>query len=267
MAFLATRHHRERLVLRPLPERKRSRSAVWSLRVAGFAPVLAGVSLLAHNIGMVDTPAFLVLGACVAIIALVGLVVIAAALRSLWMKGTKGGRSVIAALFFSIVTLTPYAIGTAAFFANPRQNDVSTDLVDPPLMESEARLTAVNPLAVVAADLRDGYPELSGRRYKAPPEAIEQTILAVAEARGWQLVSRRGRISADDELFFEFSYRVPVLAIPGVIVIRLADEGDTSFVDMRARTGHVPHDLGWNARLIASYLTALDFELVGIVEA
>jgi hypothetical protein len=49
--------------------------------------------------------------------------------------------------------------------------------------------------------------------------------------------------------------------------LRLADEGDTSFVDMRARTHFVPHDLGWNARLIEQYLKTLDFELIGIVEA
>jgi hypothetical protein len=253
--------------LRPLPGRQRSRTAGWSLRFAVFAPILALVSLLAHHLGMVDTPTFLVLAGCVAAIALTGLVLIFVAGRSLWLKGSKGGHQVIGALFFTILTLAPFTVAATAFFANPYQNDVSTDLVDPPLLAEETRLSAADPMAIVAGHLKDGYPELSGRRYKAPPEAIEKTILGVAEARGWKLVSRRGRIGADDELFFEFSYWIPVLGMPGSVILRLADEGDTSFVDMRARTHFVPHDLGWNARLIEQYLKTLDFELIGIVEA
>lgn len=267
MAYLGIRQHREPLILRPLPSRQRSRSAGWALRFAVFAPILALVSLLAHYFGMVDTPAFLVIAGCVAVIALVGLALIVVAFNSLWLKGTKGGRQVIGALFFTILMLAPYTVAATAFFSNPYQSDVSTDLVDPPLLAEEARLPDADPKAIVAGRLRDGYPELSGRRYKAPPEAIAETILQVAEARGWKLVSRRGRIGANDELFFEFSYRIPVLAIPGSVVLRLADEGDTSFIDMRARTDYVPHDLGWNARLIDGYLKTLDYELIGIVEA
>jgi len=267
MTYLGARHHRERLILRPLPARQKSRSAVWALRFAVFAPILAAVSLAAHHLGLVATPTFLVLAGCVAVIALIALATIFSALRSLWLKGTKGGHQAIAALFLTILMLAPYVAGAVAFFANPYQSDVSTDLVDPPLLAEETRFSAADPMAIVAGHLRDGYPELSGRRYKAPPEAIQKTILEVAEARGWKLVSRRGRIGADDELFFEFSYRIPVLAIPGSVVLRLADEGDTSFIDMRARTHYVPHDLGWNARLIEDYISKLDFELIGIVEA
>jgi hypothetical protein len=204
MAYLGSRNHREPLILRPLPGRQRSRTAGWSLRFAVFAPILALVSLLAHHLGMVDTPTFLVLAGCVAAIALTGLVLIFVAGRSLWLKGSKGGHQVIGALFFTILTLAPFTVAATAFFANPYQNDVSTDLVDPPLLAEETRLSAADPMAIVAGHLKDGYPELSGRRYKAPPEAIEKTILGVAEARGWKLVSRRGRIGADDELFFEF---------------------------------------------------------------
>lgn len=267
MSYLGARHHRERLILRPLPARQRSRSAAWALRFALFAPVLAMVSLLAHYLAIVDTPTFLVLAGCVVVIALVGMVLIFVAFNSLWLKGTKGGRQAIGALFLAILMLAPYTVAATAFFSKPFQSDVSTDLVDPPLFAEDMRLSDADPMAIAAGHLRDGYPELSGRRYKAPPEAIEETILAVADTRGWKLISRRGRIGADDELFFEFSYRVPVLGIPGAVVLRLADEGDTSFIDMRARTLYVPHDLGWNARLIDQYLKTLDYELIGIVEA
>ncbi|MCI5073647.1 DUF1499 domain-containing protein [Oricola sp.] len=242
-------------------------SAGWSLRFAIFAPVLALISLLAHYQGWVDTPTFFNLVASAVTIALVGLVLIIMALHSLWMRGTMGGRRAILALFLTAFTLAPFVLAGVGWVLRPHQADVSTDLIDPPLLEAEVRVTDDNPAAIVASRMRDGYPHLAGRRFKAPPEAIEETILTAAANQGWTLASRRGRIGADDELIFEFTYTIPVLAIPGSVVLRLTDEGDTSFIDMRARTDFVSHDLGWNARLIARYLDTLDFQLIGIVEA
>ena len=92
-------------------------------------------------------------------------------------------------------------------------------------------------------------------------------MLSVAETYGWGLVSRRGRIGADDELHFEFSNRVPVIGLPGEVILRISDEGDTSFVDFRGRLPQLPHDLGWNAMLADRYLRTLDYELVGVAGA
>lgn len=267
MAMLRVGRRREPLILRPLPGRKRSLAAGWSLRFSIFAPVLGIVSIIAHLAGVVDTPTFFVLVNCVLALALIGLVLIVVAFRSLWLYGTRGGRRASWALFLTLLTLLPFCLYAFAWIAAPHQSDVSTDVVDPPLLVEETNAPGGNPAALVASRLKDGYPHLSGRRFKAPPDAIEETILRTAEKQGWTLVSRRGRIGADDELYFEFSYMIPVLAIPGSVVLRLSDEGDTSFVDMRARTEYVTHDLGWNARLIDRYLKALDFDLIGIVAA
>lgn len=267
MAMLRVGRRREPLILRPLPARKRSLAAGWSLRFSIFAPVLGVVSLIAHLAGVVDTPTFFVLLNCVLALALIGLFLIIVALRSLWLNGTRGGRRASWALFLTFLTLLPFCLYAFVWIVTPHQSDVSTDVVDPPLLVEETESPGGNPAALVASRLKDGYPHLSGRRFKAPPDAIEETILRTAEKQGWTLVSRRGRIGADDELYFEFSYNIPVLAIPGSVVLRLSDEGDTSFVDMRARTEYVTHDLGWNARLIDRYLKALDFDLIGIVAA
>ena len=254
---------RKPMVLRPLPERRRSHAAGWSVCFATFAPVLAIVSLVAHNMGVVDTPTFLILLKWVVIVALMGLVLVGGAFRSLWTHGMKGGRRAIWALFLSLITLAPFGLGTFAWMTRPHQADVSTDIASPPLFASEAaRATDGDGMP----NLANGYPQLNGRRFKAPPDAIEETILKTAEKQGWKLVSRRGRIGADDELFFQFAYVVPILAVPGEVVLRLSDEGDTSFVDMRARTDFVTHDLGLNAWLIDRYLKALDYDLIGIVD-
>lgn len=266
MAVFYRKAYREPLILRPLPARPRSLAAGWSLRIALLAPMLALVSLGAHAAGIVDTPTFLVLLDCVGLIALFGLLLVFLALRSLWLKGTRGGRQAITALIVTILTLAPYMAAAAAWVSYPRQADVSTDFADPPLRAVELRGGAADHAALVAGGLGDGYPTLAGRRFKAPPDVIEQTLQTVAAKQGWTLVGRRGRIGADDELDYEYAYRIPVLAIPGSVVVRILDEGDTSFVDIRARTDFVSHDLGWNARLIDAFMGDLDFELIGIVD-
>lgn len=48
------------------------------------------------------------------------------------------------------------------------------------------------------------------------------------------------------------------------ISIRLSEEAETTFVDMRSVSRFGPHDLGANADIISTFLTALDAELVGI---
>lgn len=48
------------------------------------------------------------------------------------------------------------------------------------------------------------------------------------------------------------------------ISIRLSEEAETTFVDMRSVSRFGPHDLGANAQIIAAFLAALDAELLGI---
>jgi hypothetical protein len=266
MASLHSRRYRNPLILRPLPRRKPSRTAAWALRLAAFAPILAIVSLLTYRAGYVDTRVLFTLAGIVLIIALTGVILIAVALQSLWSRGTRGGRQAIGAIFLSIPTLAPFAAAGILWLAMPRQADVSTDLVDPPLFAEELDESRVSRSALVAARLKDGYPTLSGRRYRAAPDAIESTILDVADTFGWQLQSRRGRVGANDELFFEFVSSVPVLTLPGNFVLRVTDEGDTSYVDLRGRLPQVRHDLGWNAYVAERYLQTLDYELVGVAE-
>lgn len=267
MVFARSRRYREPLYLRRLPSRPRSRTAFWALRFAAFAPLLALVSVFALRTGIADTSVFLVLVACVLAVALAGLILIAAALQSLWSRGTRGGRAVIWAIFFSVLTFAPFAAGSFLWTARPRQVEVSTDLVDPPLFASEARSVSNASPALAAATLKNGYPGLTGRRYRAAPDAIHQTVTQVAESFGWTLRSSVGRVGADDELVLEFASRVPVIGLPGRTILRVTDEGETSYLDIRSRTPGVPHDLGWNALLVERFLSRLDFELVGIVEA
>ena len=56
----------------------------------------------------------------------------------------------------------------------------------------------------------------------------------------------------------------PIFGFMSDVSIRLSEEAETTFVDMRSVSRFGPHDLGTNARIIDGFLTALDAELVGI---
>ncbi len=62
----------------------------------------------------------------------------------------------------------------------------------------------------------------------------------------------------------QYRTRSMVLGIPQDILIRLAEEEETTFVDMRAATRDGDHDLGLNADLIRTFLHDLDVRLLGI---
>ncbi|SOE17633.1 uncharacterized protein DUF1499 [Hoeflea halophila] len=62
----------------------------------------------------------------------------------------------------------------------------------------------------------------------------------------------------------QYRTRTLVLGIPQDVLIRLSEEEQTTFVDMRAATRDGDHDFGINAALIRGFLRDLDLQLLGI---
>ncbi|WP_417412196.1 DUF1499 domain-containing protein [Hoeflea sp.] len=62
----------------------------------------------------------------------------------------------------------------------------------------------------------------------------------------------------------QYRTRTLVLGIPQDVLIRLSEEEETTFVDMRAATRDGEHDFGINADLIRTFLQDLDLQLLGI---
>lgn len=197
-------------------------------------------------------------------LSLLAALLIVIGLMRLWTYGKKGGRRLI----FAIVALSTIAfpISNAAYqaFRYPSMTDVSTDLVNPPVFQVELGQLGLGAGPIVAGALANGYPDLIGRRYNTPADTIEQTVRDTGEALGWRYERTRGRVGANDEITIEFSAASLILALPSDIAVRMSDEGDTTFVDVRSKWRHFDHDLGTNARAIEHYLDTLDFNLIGV---
>lgn len=249
-----------------LAERRVSRMAEWARSVSGFSAVLFVVSAAGHRYGQVDTVAFFWLLGIVAGLALLGLALAAGGFWRLWEHGDRAGRASLAATLLSLLVLAPFVAGGWFVLRYPALTDISTDLVEPPqfVLAPRVRTAGMNPIVPIspeAAQLQlDHYPDLAGRRYDASMDRVMSAVAAVVASRGW---TPRGRLRAQIEgAEYSFEAEAPTFLLRFVsdAAVRLTDEGESVFVDLRLATRHGWHDFGDGARRIRAFMAALDAE-------
>jgi uncharacterized protein (DUF1499 family) len=250
-------------------EPKTSGAAFWSRRIALFSLVLFVVSALGHRWEFVDTFDFLWILLLVAGLAVVALLLVAASFRRVWVRGDRGGGAVATAVLVSLLVLAPFIVTGVRFFLYPRLNDISTDLVTPPALAvaARARNGHMNPIAPITHEAADrqiaAYPEITGRRYNASPEDVLSAVDHVIAGRSWKVVSHPALIDGEREYTLEAVAKTFLLGFPSDVAIRLTDEGESTYVDMRSASRYGDGDFGDNAARISKFLDALDTEMAG----
>jgi uncharacterized protein (DUF1499 family) len=140
----------------------------------------------------------------------------------------------------------------------PRIHDITTDTDRPPSFVSVVALRASAPNPVeyggpeVAAQQRQGYPDVQPLSLPSPPNQAFDRALATARNMGWEIVASdppTGRIEATDTTFW-FGFKDDV-------VIRVAAAPNGSRVDVRSLSRVGLSDVGTNAARIRKYLAAL----------
>lgn len=232
--------------------RQNSVSARWSVRCAIFALALMAVSTLLHRFGQVQTGPFLAILAITALLAALALVLSLIGLTGLWRHGHAGGRRAAAALALSLIGLSPFAFALYKSAMLPRLADISTDLIDPPQFAA-ALASGLNAELQAAA-----YPDVTGRRYEIPGENLAAQVERQVADNGWRVIERRGGIAGSGELLLEAEATTLIAGFKDRVVVRVTDEGATSYVDMRSKSGFGNYDVGANAARIVKFLKALD---------
>jgi uncharacterized protein (DUF1499 family) len=142
----------------------------------------------------------------------------------------------------------------------PPIHDITTDLDNPPAFEAIVPLRADAPNALerppmLAAQQREGYPDIAPATLPLPPERVFNRALDVAERLGWTIVASdqsTGRIEATDTTrWFGFEDDV---------VVRITPWGSGTRVDVRSVSRVGRSDVGTNARRIREFLDALQEE-------
>lgn len=233
--------------------------ACLALGVASAAALLAVLAGVGSRIGWWHfRTGFTLLGYCVyagGSAALLGIV--AAALA--WRKRQTAAIALAALAFVGGLAVAAVPVSWRLKAGQlPRIHDISTDTAHPPEFVAilPLRRDAPNPAVyagpVVADQQKLAYPDLRTEVLDLPLGRAFERALAAARQAGWQIVAAdpaTGRIEAVDTTFwFGFS---------DDIVIRLAQAGERTLLDVRSVSRVGKSDVGTNAKRIRSYLKQL----------
>ena len=245
-------------------ERKSSAAARWARRLALFSAALFITAVAGHRFGAVETVPFFWLACLIAALALLSLLLGLLGMRALWEHGARGGRASALAIVVAVLVLAP--IGLAGFLAAtlPPLGDVSTDVLEPPSFRVAPgeRKSEMNPLGTyppAQADIqREAYADVTGRRYAMAAQGVQELAALLAKERRWTILRPFDADGDGGESTMEAVAHSPLLGLLSDVAVRVTDEGETSYVDMRSVSRYGTRDLGDNARKIASFLADLD---------
>jgi hypothetical protein len=232
--------------------------------IAFFALMLFVLAGLAHRFGSIQTPEFLWVLAIVALLGTVALILAVIAMRRIWVEDDAGTGAAVTGLLLALIVLAPFAAGLQGFLAHPRLTDIATDRTSPPAFAAalEDRDARMNPIRAIAPDeaeaMAAAYPEMGARSFALPLAETTQAVLQVADARGFDLLGRTSAPGGETLEFIGYSF---LLGFPSDVAIRLRAEGEATRVDMRSASRYGGHDQGENAKRIANFLDALDYEV------
>jgi hypothetical protein len=258
------RHERFGIAERPTGTERIAARADW---LARFAALLLILSVAAHRFDRIATPEFFWLLAIGGLIPAIVLMMAAAALRRAWRHGERGFAKAIRAGLIALVILAPYSYCAWLIARFPALDDVSTDPADPPLFSTLAMLRKgdMNRIDPIGADearrQSEAFPEVTGRRYQAAPDTVDEAVAAVIAKRGWMVLATRRMTDPAIETTVEAVARSPIVGYRFDVAVRSTDEGETTYVDMRSSSRYGAHDLGANAGRIIGFLSDLDAEI------
>lgn len=248
-------------------ERRESASARWAGRVSTFSLVLLLTAVAGHRFGMVETIPFFRVLALVAALAVLALLLAAVGFVRLWVAGDKGGRAATRATLVALLVLLPFGFAGFQAYTLPRLVDVSTDVEMPPDFVTAAgrRSPGANPIRPIsredAAAQAVAYPHLTGRRYQQPVDRLVEIVTDVIADLGWTVQYGSAAESNRGESRIEALAPSLIAGLLSDVVMRIVDEEETTYVDMRSASRYGVHDLGDNAAKIIRFLDALDAEV------
>ena len=94
-------------------------------------------------------------------------------------------------------------------------------------------------------------------------DRVEELAAALVLDNGWTFTAPPLPPADGGDGMIEALARTAILAFPVDVSIRITDEGETCYVDMRSASRYGRHDLGDNAARITGFLTALDAAVAG----
>lgn len=242
--------------------REPSTAAHWAVPPAVFSVVLGVVATIAHRSTMLSTQNFILVLTVAFIVAGVGFLLSFLGLYAVWSRAAKGGKRSAWAFFLSLPVLGLGLLAVFFLVTTAPLSDISTDTLDPPhfdaLSEVSEGANINEPPRLDRQIQANFYPFLTGRRYALATETIVGHVKRQLSEYGWQRAYEKARTTGEGEWLLEATVKTPVFGFVDYVVLRITDEGDAAYVDMRSTAKFGRYDLGGNARRINDFMKALD---------
>jgi uncharacterized protein (DUF1499 family) len=255
---------------RYIPSEPTSRLAIWSLRLAGFAFVVAFLAAIIMRWGVLETkPAFATFAGAMAV-AVVALVVALAAFAVIWSEGLAGMRAALAAMAISLALLAYPAYLATKAYRLPWIYDITTDPIDPPLYDALAplRTRENNPVAYAglyaAEQQRQAYPDIGPLGTHATPQNAYRASLAVMSKHKDSIVAPYWRVMTSREPAGRRDGRIEAIAYSSFlgfrddVILRVRPEPDGARIDVRSSSRYGTFDFGTNAARIRRLLNDIE---------
>ena len=249
--------------------RRHSKAARWAIPPAVFSPVLASMAILSHRFGLLSEQNFILVLLAALGLAVTGGLLAMLGLRSLWREAAIGGRRSALALLICMPVLVPAAVAAWLAQTTAPLSDISTDTQDPPHFSTQTALgpgmNVNEPPRLNAVLQKQFYPSVTGRRYQLSADGIAAQVSAIVAQSGWIAATRRPVSQSNGEWTIEATVTTAILGFKDDVVIRVTDEGESTYVDMRSASRFGAADLGANARRIGLFMNDLDMRIQSAV--
>lgn len=193
-----------------------------------------------------------------------------AAFVSIWRSGATGLGAALRGFIVGLAVLALPAYGGWKVVTEPRLNDISTDLANPPPLDRAALDRAASDAPIVAPTAVDAnlqhqaYPDIVPRHYPVSTERVFTEAKAIVDKRGWRVLLAKEPDEKDPGGLIEAVAQTLVFGFRQDVAIRMVEDGDGTRVDMRSAARTAAHDLGSDAQRVRSFFDDLDSALEGV---
>jgi Protein of unknown function (DUF1499) len=237
-------------------------NAQTALPPAAFSIVLALTATLAHRSGLLATPDYILVALLTFLFAIIGALLSFVGLTRVWLYAAKGMKRCAWAFMLSLPVLGTGLLALFMFALTAPLSDISTDTLDPPHFTSPPNsATGANVNEPPRLDRKiqtEFFPYLTGRRYALATDTIVGHVVKQIANNGWLSASENARSLGDGDWIIEANVTTPLFGFMDRVVVRITDEGDATYVDMRSAAEYGRYDLGGNARRIEKFMKDLD---------
>lgn len=247
-----------------LPDLRESRFAILAERLAFIAPGFVLAAILATRSGQAPPELGLLVLTAGVVVASAALAVGFVAAIEIWRYGHIGLARLFRTILVAAVLLAYPSVLAFRAARLPPLNDISTDIVDPPVFSTNPAVQAARegrrPPEIdrrLRISQERAYPQIRTLVIEGEAEETFQLVLRAAKLLKWRIIEEvrpddnrgLGRIEAIDETFF--------MRFRDDITIRLRSNGGETRIDVRSASRFGRHDLGANAARIRKLFDAI----------